>query len=146
MKAITISQPYASMIANGEKFVENRTWPTNYRGEIAIHAGKGLQYLDRDELAEYPTGCVIAVAKLVACLRIEDITVRSIDTSKPDGSRRAWKEIARHVHAEGPWCWVLEDVQQIEPCSWRGSQGLWEWDPPVLVRSLTTAANAAESE
>lgn len=41
MKALTISQPYASLIARGEKFVENRRWPTPYRGPLAIHAGKG---------------------------------------------------------------------------------------------------------
>jgi len=52
MKALTISQPYASLIASGEKWVENRSWPTGYRGPLAIHAGKGTQYLDRRELAE----------------------------------------------------------------------------------------------
>lgn len=52
MKALTISQPYASLIANGEKWIENRRWETLYRGKLAIHAGKGTQYLDRDELRE----------------------------------------------------------------------------------------------
>jgi len=50
MKALTISQPYASLIASGEKWVENRTWATRYRGPLAIHAGRGTQYLSRDEL------------------------------------------------------------------------------------------------
>jgi len=37
MKALTISQPYASLIVSGKKWVENRTWGTSYRGMLAIH-------------------------------------------------------------------------------------------------------------
>jgi hypothetical protein len=40
MKAITILQPHASLIAVGEKRYETRNWPTKYRGPIAIHAGQ----------------------------------------------------------------------------------------------------------
>lgn len=43
VKALTISQPFAKLIADGEKFVENRGWPTHYRGRLAIHAGLGTQ-------------------------------------------------------------------------------------------------------
>ena len=39
-KALTIKQPYASLIVEGIKDIENRTWKTNYRGRILIHAGK----------------------------------------------------------------------------------------------------------
>ena len=46
MKAITISQPWAHLIVRGEKRVENRTWPTEHRGPLAIHAGKSLAELD----------------------------------------------------------------------------------------------------
>ena len=39
MKAISIKQPWASLIAYGIKDIENRTWRTNYRGRVLIHAG-----------------------------------------------------------------------------------------------------------
>ena len=39
MKALTIMQPWASLIACGAKTIETRSWPTKYRGPIAIHAG-----------------------------------------------------------------------------------------------------------
>ena len=42
MKVITIKQPFASLIAAGIKEYEFRTWKTKYRGEIFIHAGKGI--------------------------------------------------------------------------------------------------------
>jgi len=72
MKALTISQPFASLIASGEKWIENRRWETKYRGPLAIHAGKGTQYLDRAQLAGYPAG-VVAVANLAACFRLADL-------------------------------------------------------------------------
>ena len=114
MKALTISQPFASMIASGDKFVENRTWETLYRGPLAIHAGKGTQYLPKKELAEYPTGCIVAVARLAACFRVTTIRFNG-DIAKAHAKRIApgttkfLSELARHKHTEGPWCGVLED-------------------------------------
>lgn len=125
MKAITISQPYASLIASGEKWVENRTWATRYRGLLAIHAGKGTQYLSREELAKYPTGCIVAVARLTACVRLCD---ELAGTSRVlCGCSRSFKDILFHSHSQGPFCWVLEDVVKLDdpiPCV--GKQGLWE--------------------
>lgn len=133
MKAITISQPYASLIADGEKWIENRTWPTNYRGPIAIHAGLGRQYLTKEEIKAYPTGCVIAIANLVACVTIQDI--RSMFGKIPATNRR-WEEAAQHAHAEGPFCWILEDISKIEPEKATGKQGLWNWNQLEVQRRL----------
>lgn len=41
MKAVTLTQPWATLVAIGAKQIETRSWPTNYRGPLAIHAGKG---------------------------------------------------------------------------------------------------------
>lgn len=132
IKAITISQPFASLIASGEKWIENRTWPTAYRGPLAIHAGKGKQYLDRHELITYPTGCVIAIAKLVACVDIRDIRSKVGAERKciVPGTNKFWSELQNHKHAEGPLCWVLEDVVPIEHVTINGAQGLWNWERP----------------
>ena len=40
MKAITIKQPWASLIVAGIKDIENRTWKTSFRGRVLIHAAK----------------------------------------------------------------------------------------------------------
>lgn len=42
MKALTLTQPYASLAAIGAKRIETRSWSTSYRGPLAIHAGVGL--------------------------------------------------------------------------------------------------------
>lgn len=47
MKVLTIRQPWASLIIEGYKMFEFRSWKTNYRGEILIHAGQGV---DRDAM------------------------------------------------------------------------------------------------
>lgn len=50
MKVITIKQPWATLIAEGIKKYEFRTWKTKYRGEILIHAGKGI---DKKAMQKY---------------------------------------------------------------------------------------------
>ena len=89
MKAITIYQPWASLIACGAKKFETRPWATKYRGPIAIHAGMkdpckmpllGLEDFEnavRDVFdavglgwCVLPRGMVIATAELVECWSI----------------------------------------------------------------------------
>lgn len=138
MKALTISQPFASLIADGSKFVENRTWYTPYRGTLAIHAGKGTQYLTAKELREYPSGCIVAVARLVTCARLDTIqcnaSARHLASLRiAPGTTKNWYEVARHKHAEGPWCWILEDVQKLAtPIPWKGAQGLFDIPDDVI--------------
>ena len=139
MKALTISQPFAELIANGDKFVENRSWPTRYRGPLAIHAGKGKQYLSAKDLADYDTGAIVAVGELAACFELAELE-RDLSYGGPPKSavhRRGilshgkWfsaQEIVEHEHTEGPWCWVLTNVKRVDPFPINGKQGLW--NPP----------------
>ena len=120
MKALTICQPYAEMIALGEKCIENRTWPTAHRGLLVIHAGKSRNWLEADDEREYPGmqfGALVATAQLVDCRRVEDLP----------------PELQGDVHANGPWCWILEDVIRINPVPYRGAQGLWDVENTVEI-------------
>ena len=125
MKALAVSQPHASLIAYGPKWVENRRWYTSYRGRIAIHAGKGTQYLDRDELRDYPTGCVLGTALLIDCVSLAHAKAH------PD----EYRELLAHEYTEGPYCLVLTDKMFLpEPIPWRGAQGLWEIPSDALAQ------------
>ena len=62
MKAITIMQPWASLIASGDKLYETRSWPTKYRGPIAIHAGKRVDDAFQRDITPLTT-----MERLVAC-------------------------------------------------------------------------------
>lgn len=135
IKAITISQPWADKIRRREKFVENRYWRTNYRGPIAIHAGKGAQYLSKSELSKYPTGAVVAIADLVACLELRKLLQLSPDAEIVD-TRFTVGEIVSHKYAEGPELWVLDNIRAIEPMAAVGKQGLWLWDCQQEIKYL----------
>jgi hypothetical protein len=119
VKALTICQPYAELIARGDKPIENRTWDTNYRGWLLIHAGKSREWLDDGDEAAYPGmtfGAVVAVARMVACLHI----------NRPEQWPEEWLHLRDHEHANGPWCWLLKDVRRLpSPVPYRGAQGLW---------------------
>ena len=75
MKVITIKQPFASLIAEGIKEYEFRTWKTKYRGPILIHAAKNVNKKAMKKFEnyhlEYPTGCILAKANLVDCIIVD---------------------------------------------------------------------------
>jgi len=119
MKALTICQPWAWAIAEGIKRVENRTWPTSYRGPLAIHAGKGAQWitrgwLDLRRLGHRPPddltfGAIVAVCDLVDCRRYGE------------------SDVFDDPFAVGPWCFILENVRKLaEPIPCRGRQRMWD--------------------
>ena len=125
MKALTVCQPFAHLIATGRKPIENRHWHTGYRGPLAIHAGKSRVWLQVCDNGRYPGmafGAVVAIANLVGCVRIGELAEH-------------YPDLAGHPHAEGPWCWILADVERLNPpCPARGRQGLWEWTRPCECR------------
>lgn len=130
MKAITILQPWASLIACGAKRIETRSWSTKYRGPLTIHAGRTVPNMDffppREEKAlwneDTQFGKVIAIAELVDCV---EMTIERI---------AAWRntygddEIAFGHFEPGRYAWILANVRRIEPVPAKGRQRLWEWE------------------
>lgn len=132
MKALTIHQPYAELIARGEKRCENRAWSTGFRGDLAIHAGKSDKWLYGDWWAanmrgELVMGAVVAVARVVDCVHVHEIP--RLATRRPEIAA-----LVGHEHAEGPVCWVFGRVWRIEPVFCAGAQGLWSLRPDVERR------------
>lgn len=121
MKALTICQPYPELILRRLKRVENRTWPTRHRGAMYIHAGKSRHWLETEDLRYYPNmpfGAVVGIVNVVDCLTIGSIEAGEHDKKYP------W--LRNHEHANGPWCWILDNVCAIGPWPYRGAQGLFE--------------------
>lgn len=149
MKAITICQPYAHLIMLPEtdprhKRVENRTWPTNYRGPLAIHAGKSRAWLDPGEsetgegrhnnygilVSRMVFGCILGTCELLDCIRYDDLGLGN-RTSAQLHAKYPW--LADHQHASGPWCFVLGRVKRLEkPVPFRGAQGFYEIPDSIL--------------
>ena len=134
MKVITIKQPWASLIAKGYKEYEFRTWKTKYRGDILIHAGKGIDKKAIQRFKEYnldyPLGKIIAKASLTDCAYVDENFRNNIIPNNPivyQGiSDRTW-------HGFG---FKLENVQEIEPIERNGKLSLWDYNLENNIHSL----------
>ena len=126
MKVITIKQPFASLIAEGLKEYEFRTWKTNYRGEILIHAGKSVdkEAMKRFECLklDYPTGCIIARAKLTDCVPVTEALKEELRRK----NYLVYSGTTENSDWEG-YGFKLESVEEFEPVSVKGMLGLWEY-------------------
>lgn len=135
MMAITICYPYPILILwpadqlRGDdvpKRTENRTWPTNHRGNLLIHAGKAKNWLRPGDLARYPEmmfGHVVGIVDMTHCIPVTWKDEAGALAALPNHLK--W--IATHVHASGPWLWVFERPRRFaNPVPCRGQQGLWE--------------------
>lgn len=149
MKAITLTEPWAALVALGAKSIETRSWRTPHYGPIAIHAAKGfpggagarslcMEQPFRRVLLEggyrlgedhnLPLGAVVATAYLVTCIRLDgDATVRDVLLLSEARHERDFGD-----YSVGRYAWVLRDVAALpEPIPARGALGLWEWEPPA---------------
>ena len=146
MKGLTICEPWASAILFGHKRAENRKWSTNYRGPLAIHAGKSRKWLDAEDPDEWPNlygtdfpdvkamqfGAIIGTCELVACVELAAWRLGTPRFANDPTIRAAMES---HF-AEGPFVWVLKDVQFCAPLPYSGAMGLWDV-PPSLAERLT---------
>lgn len=141
MKAITIKQPWATLIALGEKKFETRSWQTKYRGIIAIHAGKSIDknacndswikgVLKEHGITSYndlPTGAFLATAELVECHKV--IATLGYVSVFTNGKTIEGLEVAFGDYTEGRYAWELDNLKVLdEPIEAKGQLSLWNWD------------------
>ena len=108
LKAISIRQPWAWLIVNGYKDVENRIWEAKLRGPVLIHTGKSRAHLTAEELkyikrhyrlanlaGSFDTGGIVGIAEITDCVRRH---------------RSKW--------FHGPFGWVLANARRLpfNPC------------------------------
>ena len=149
MKAITLWDPWASLIALGEKKIETRSWKTDYRGPLAIHAAKrpmdkivwyepfysALSPMRLDHelpsmIRRYP-GCIIATCNLVGCYPIiqEDTDCEiAIADAGDHHIVIAGNEYYFGDYTPRRYAWMLSDIKAIVPIPAKGFQRLWNWD------------------
>jgi hypothetical protein len=121
MKALSVRQPWAWLIVQGTKRVENRSWHTHFRGDLVIHAGLSRSdYFGPDdeegvpELGPEHFGVLCGIVTVVDCVPIEDVE------GQP--------------HATGPWCWILENARQFPPVPFKGTLGLFTLPDDIAER------------
>lgn len=124
MKALTIKEPWASLIVNGYKKYEFRSWKTNYRGKILIHAGMSIEKDMLGNIKDYNIeinkGAIIGEADLVDCILVNeefDKELRNID-----------KIVYGNNHINN-YAWKLENIKKYDkPIPIKGKLGLWNYE------------------
>ena len=108
MRAITIRQPWAELIVRGDKDVENRSWRTNHRGPLLIHAGGSV---NREAVARHGVPEDAERSAIIGIVEVVDCTQQRTST---------W-------HEEGSWGWYLKGARRFrEPIPMKGKRGLFE--------------------
>lgn len=158
MKALTLTQPYATLVAMGLKQYETRSWLTNHRGPLAIHAAAGfggvggrrafeeiclgLPGFFRAQLDQLlgvggakvwmlPLGEVIAVTWLEDCVTAE--------RADPDEDERAVGDFT-----PGRWAWRLrQPIVLSRPIEAHGWQRLWNLDDALIPENVRKAITHA---
>lgn len=112
MKALSIRQPWASLIVDGFKDIENRSWPTKFRGKILVHASKKF---DMEAAITLGLPCYMIddmklwVGGIIGEVEITDCVI---------GSNSDW--------FEGPYGFVLKNAKRREFKPYKGKLGLFE--------------------
>ena len=123
MKVLSIKEPWASLIMNGTKKIETRSWKTKYRGEIYIHASLSKAKITKPEVYElikdmnFKCGYIICKCNLVDCIYMTDEYVNGMKTNH-------YEEYICGHYEVGRYAWIVEDVKVIEPIEAKGKLGL----------------------
>ncbi len=126
MKVITIKQPWATLIVEGYKRFEFRSWKTNYRGDILIHAGKGIDKEAMERLKKYlpdeiPIGKIIGKATLTDCVPMSKDFADML--SKENNDIYTTHSFSRN------YGFKLENVEKLDNLiEIRGQLGLWNYN------------------
>lgn len=126
MKALSLTQPWATAIIIGRKQIETRSWQTSFRGQIAIHAAKGFPAWAKEFASvehalqrlpsRFPLGAIIGVAKIQDIRSTYELklTISAIEKIYGD-------------YSDGRFGWLLSDVIALpEPIPCKGALSLWD--------------------
>ena|SRR5215211_323205 len=139
MKALSLLQPWASLVVTGSKKIETRSWNTSYRGELLIHASSGkagallaLEPPFSKYIADFkrlPFGAIIGKVTLVNTVRVEQLSLSDEVINRLSLEERAFGD-----YAGGRYAWLLEDAIELsKPVFIRGTLGLWEYSGDLEV-------------
>ena len=126
MRALTIRQPYASLIMAGIKTVETRSWSTNERGPLAIHAALRPEQ-DVNELWRLLEDAGVDIGVAFGCV----IGVVDIIDVLPTRQHRPARQRPLGDFRRGRYAWLLANPRELaSPIPVRGQQSLW----PISAR------------
>ncbi len=120
MKVLSIKEPYASLIINGYKTYEFRTWKTKYRGKILIHASKTIDSKNKNRFENYnldiKPGYIIGEAFITDVIYVDEKKYKEL------------LKIDKNVYKNRVNCYAfkLENIKKYKtPIPKKGRLGLW---------------------
>lgn len=128
MKVLTLKQPWATLVAEGIKKYEFRSWKTNYRGKILIHAGSGIDKEAMKKFAglnlTFPSKKILAEVEIVDCLFLDDELNKKIISEN---------NIAYGSKKREGYAWMLDNIKKINyEKEINGKLGLWNYDEGLI--------------
>ena len=129
MKVLSIKEPFATLIKEQIKLIETRSWKTNYRGELYIHASitkSSLDYKDKDfmELIKnlsYNPGHIICKCNLIDCIYMTKEYIEDI-------KKNHYQEYLCGRYEEGRYAWVLTNIKPLnQPIPSKGRLNIWNY-------------------
>ena len=125
MKVLTIKEPWATLIIDGYKKYEFRSWKTKYRGKILIHAGLTLEKDNLEKFKAYnldiSKGEIIGEAELVDCILVDEKFNQELLNIDPIVYGKS-----NHIMT---YAWKLENVKKYETkIPVKGKLGLWNYE------------------
>lgn len=142
MKGITLTQPFASIIALGAKSHETRGWSTPYRGPLAIHAAQGLPKWAALLIHDEPYRSVLAPAGITTFDKLPRAVIVAVGDLVEIVETDSWADKVSQAERDfgdwspGRYAWRMENIRALpEPIACRGTLGLWDV-PSSVVDSL----------
>ena len=130
MKVLSIIEPWATLIASKQKYIETRSWKTSYRGELYIHASKKMINNKDEKIQELlkllPTkemnyGKIICKCELVDCIYMDKKFINEIKQNK--------QEYICGDYQVGRYAWILEKMELIKPkIDAKGKLNIWNFE------------------
>lgn len=124
IKTITLKQPWATLVAEGVKKYEFRSWKCNYRGKILIHAGAGVdkEFLERCRVFgfAFPKKKILAEAEIIDCIKIDDDFNKMI---------KNMDNVVYGSKDRSGYAWVIDNVRKLNiDEEVNGKLSFWNYD------------------
>lgn len=130
MRVLSIIEPFASLIMEKKKYIETRSWKTNYRGELYIHASstkisKDILKREAYQIVDdkhFKFGYIICKCKLVDCIYMTEDFIKSMKENN-------YQEYICGDYQEGRYAWILDEIEILDkPIRAKGMLGIWNYN------------------
>ena len=140
MKVLSLTEPYATLIKNGIKTIETRSWKTSYRGKLYIHASSTKipkAYKENQDLMSLVDinnlnyGNIICSCDLVDCVEMTDEFINDIKKNKKN-------EYITGIYSNGRYAWIFKNIEILDnPIKAKGHLGIWNFSQTNYILYFT---------